>query len=143
MLAHRDLQLFSKNKNSRYMGNNIFEKLTEKYPFITLCLYANAEYIGVVQNRDDVVTTIYDFGSLLTQEDKIEFLELASTWWWESNRSIPINIFLRADWNKFRITLRTFVNKDLEILHGPVCSLMDIARKKTKRKSITLVRRID
>jgi hypothetical protein len=125
------------------MGNNIFEKLTEKYPFITLCVYANNEYIGVVQNRDDTVTTIYDFGSLQSQSDKIEFLELASIWWWESNRSIPINIFLRKDWNKFRPSLRTFINKDLEILHGPVCSLMDIARKKSKRKSITLVKKID
>ncbi len=125
------------------MGNNIFEKLTEKYPFITLCVYANTEYIGVVQNRDDAVTTIYDFGAVLDQQDKLEFLELASQWWWESNRSIPINIFLRRDWDKFRGTLRTFVNKDLEILHGPVCSLADLARKKSKRKSITLVKRID
>ena len=125
------------------MGNNIFEKLTEKYPFITLCVYANAEYVGVVQNRDDIVTTIYDFGAVQTQEDKMLFLELASTWWWESNRSIPINIFLRKDWEKFRPTLRTFVNKDLEILHGPACSLLDIARKKCKRKSITLVRKLD
>ena len=125
------------------MGNNIFEKLTEKYPFITLCMYANAEYVGVVQNRDDIVTTIYDFGVVQTQELKMEFLELASTWWWESNRSIPINIFLRRDWVKFRPTLRTFVNKDLEILHGPICSLLDISRKKGKRKSITLVRRLD
>jgi len=125
------------------MGNNIFEKLTEKYPFITLCIYANAEYVGVVQNRDEIVTTIYDFGSILDQESKILFLELASTWWWESNRSIPINIFLRKDWEQFRYTLRTFVNKDLEILHGPACSLLDIVRKKSKRKSITLVRRMD
>jgi hypothetical protein len=125
------------------MGNNIFEKLTEKYPFITLCVYANAEYVGVVQNRDDIVTTIYDFGSILDQESKILFLELASTWWWESNRSIPINIFLRRDWEQFRYTLRTFVNKDLEILHGPACSLLDIVRRKGKRKSITLVRRLD
>jgi hypothetical protein len=125
------------------MANNIFQKLTEKYPFITLCVYANSEYVGVVQNRDDTVTTIYDFGAVIAQEDKLEFLELASTWWWESNRSIPINIFLRRDWDKFRPTLRTFVNKDLEILHGPACSLLDIARKKSKRKSITLVRRLD
>lgn len=125
------------------MGNNIFQKLTEKYPFITLCVYANQEYVGVVQNRDDTVTTIYDFGTVLDQADKLLFLELASTWWWESNRSIPINIFLRHEWDPFRSTLRTFANKDLEILHGPVCSLMDIARKKSKRKSITLVRRID
>jgi hypothetical protein len=125
------------------MGNNLFEKLTEKYPFITLCVYANQEYIGIVQNRDDVVTTIYDFGGVQSQDAKLEFLELASIWWWESNRSIPINIFLRRDWAQFRYTLRTFVNKDLEILHGPACSLLDIARKKSKRKSITLVRRID
>lgn len=125
------------------MGNNIFEKLTEKYPFITLCVYANQEYVGVVQNRDDIVTTIYDFGSVTDQTDKMLFLELASTWWWESNRSIPINIFLRKEWDQFRVTLRTFANKDLEILHGPICSLMDIARKKSKRKSITLVRRIE
>jgi len=125
------------------MGNNIFEKLTEKYPFITLCIYANVEYIGVVQNRDDAVTTIYDFGAVQSQQDKLDFLELASQWWWESNRSIPINIFLRGDWDKFKSTLRTFSNKDLEILHGPICSLQDIARKKSKRKSITLVRRMD
>jgi hypothetical protein len=125
------------------MGNNIFQKLSEKYPFITLCVYADNEYVGVVQNRDEVVTTIYDFGSVIAQEDKLEFLELAATWWWESNRSIPINIFLRQDWEKFRYTLRTFVNKDLEIVHGPTCSLLDIARKKSKRKSITLVRRLD
>ena len=125
------------------MGNNVFEKLTEKYPFITLCVYANQEYVGVVQNRDDIVTTIYDFGSVTDQVEKMLFLELASTWWWESNRSIPINIFLRREWDPFRGTLRTFANKDLEILHGPICSLMDIARKKSKRKSITLVRRIE
>jgi len=125
------------------MGNNVFEKLTEKYPFISLCMYANAEYVGVIQNKDDVVTTIYDFGSVADQADKMLYLELASAWWWESNRSIPINIFLRKDWEQFRYTLRTFVNKDLEILHGPACSLLDIARKKSKRKSIMLVRRLD
>lgn len=125
------------------MGNTLFDKLAEKYPFITLCLYANQEYVGVIQNRDDSVTTIYDFGSVVDQASKVQFLELASVWWWESNRSIPINIFLRGEWDQFRFTLRTFSNKDLEIIHGPVCSLMDISRKKTKRKSITLVRRIE
>jgi len=125
------------------MGNDIFTKLAEKYPFITLCVYSNEEYVGVIQNRDDAVTTIYDFGAVQNHQDKVEFLELASVWWWESNRSIPINIFLRGEWDQFKGTLRTFSNKDLEILHGPVCSLMDIARKKSKRKSITLVRRLD
>jgi hypothetical protein len=125
------------------MGTEIFAKIAERYPFITFCTYAGNEYIGVVQNRDDAVTTIYDFGNIQHAELKKLFLELANQWWWESNRSIPINIFLKNDWEIFRPYLRTFVNKDLEILHGPATSLADIARKKSKRKSITLVRRVD
>ena len=124
------------------MGNDIFTKLADKYPFITLCVYASTEYVGIIQNRDDAITTIYDFGSINDLEAKKQFLELANVWWWESNRSIPINIFLKKDWDPFKASLRTFVNKDLEILHGPVCSLAEIARKKSKRKSITLVRRM-
>ena len=125
------------------MGSDIFEKLAEKYPFITLCVYANNEYVGIVQNRDDAITTIYDFGSIQSQDLKRRFLDLANVWWWESNRSIPINIFLKEEWDDFRPYLKTFANKDLDILHGPVCSLSEIARKKSKRKSITLVRRLD
>lgn len=124
------------------MGNALFTKLAEKYPFISLCVYANAEYLGIIQNKDEAITTIYDFGVILDQTHKMRYLELAAVWWWESNRSIPINLFLRGEWDVFRYTLRTFSNKDLEIVHGPVCSLMDIVRKKSKRKSIVLVRKL-
>ena len=125
------------------MGSDLFQKLADKYPFITLCVYSTNEYVGIVQNRDDVITTIYDFGSIQDLDTKKKFLELANIWWWESNRSIPINIFLKTEWDPFKAYTRTFVNKDLEILHGPVCSLSEMARKKSKRKSITLVRRME
>ena len=125
------------------MGNDIFTKLADKYPFITLCVYATTEYVGIIQNQDDAITTIYDFGSIQDIDLNRQFLEQANIWWWESNRSIPINIFLKEDWEVFRPYLKTFSNKDLEILHGPVCSLNEMARKKSKRKSITLVRRLD
>ena len=125
------------------MSAEFFAQLAEKYPFITLCLYATTEYVGIIQNQDEVITTIYDFGAIQDLEKKRRFLELANTWWWESNRTIPINIFLKGDWDMFKPYLRTFTNKDLEILHGPVCSLSEMARKKSKRKSITLVRKID
>lgn len=125
------------------MGSEFFTKIAERYPFITFCSYAGNEYIGIVQNRDDTVTTIYDFGNIQSAELKKLFVELANIWWWESNRSIPINIFLKNEWEVFKPFLRTFINKDLEILHGPCCSLIDLARKKSKRKSITLVRRVD
>ena len=125
------------------MNNDIFTQLAEKYPFITLCVYATTEYLGIIQNQDETITTIYDFGSIQDLDTKKKFLELANIWWWESNRSIPINIFLKTEWDPFKAYTRTFVNKDLEILHGPVCSLSEIARKKSKRKSITLVRRME
>ena len=125
------------------MGENIFQTLTSKYPFITLCSYAGVEYVGIIQNRDEAITTIYDFGNILDSDLKRVFIELANTWWWESNRSIPINSFLKHEWDLFRPYLRTFSNRDLEIIHGPVCSLNDLGRKKSKRKSITLVRRIN
>ena len=125
------------------MGDNIFAKLSETYPFITLCIHAGTEYVGIIQNRDDSITTIYDFGNIQDPDLKRLFIDLANAWWWESNRSIPINIFLKGEWDVFRGYLRTFSNKDLEIIHGPVCSLNDIARRKSKRKAITLVRKID
>ena len=125
------------------MNNNVFIQLAEKYPFITLCVYATTEYLGIIQNRDETITTIYDFGSIQDLNSKKKFLELANIWWWESNRSIPINIFLKTEWDPFKSCIRTFVNKDLEILHGPVCSLSEMSRKKSKRRSITLVRRMD
>ena len=125
------------------MGPEVFEKLAERYPFITFCTYAGNEYVGIIQNQDNLVTTIYDFGAIQDAELKQLFLDLANVWWWESNRSIPINIFLKQDWDTFRPYLKTFVNKDLDILHGPACSLAELSRKKTKRKSITLVRKVD
>ena len=125
------------------MNHELFAKLAEKYPFITLCVYSNNEYVGIIQNQDDSITTIYDFGSIQGVGEKQRFLELANVWWWESNRSIPINIFLKGEWDLFKPYLRTFTNKDLEIVHGPICSLSEMARKKSKRKSITLVRRVE
>ena len=124
------------------MGENVFRTLSERYPFITLCRYAGMEYVGVIQNRDDSVTSLYDFGDIHDDELKRSFLDLANIWWWESNRSIPINIFLKMEWEPFRPYLRTFSNRDLEVVHGPICSLMDITRRKGKRRSIMLVRRV-
>jgi hypothetical protein len=84
------------------MTNDFFEKLAEKYPFITLCVYATTEYVGIIQNQDDAITTIYDFGAIQDLEIKQHFLELANVWGWESNRSVPINIFLKGEWDVFK-----------------------------------------
>jgi hypothetical protein len=119
-----------------------YQQLLKKYPFLTYLIYGGNEYIGVIQNLDEVITTIYDYGALRTIEQKQQFLELAETWWWESNRLIPINVFLKAEWQPFRSVVKTMNSKDVEIKFGPQVSLKEIAAKRSKRRSITLVRRL-
>jgi hypothetical protein len=124
------------------MHNEFFQKLSNSHPFITVCSYNGQEFVGIIQNRDESVTTFYDFGRIVEQELKKEFLKLADEWWWNSNRMIPIHLFLKDDWSIFKPYLRTFTNKGLEILHGPATSLNDLSKKRVKRRSITLVKRM-
>ena len=119
-----------------------YQQLLKKYPFLTYLIYGGNEYIGVIQNLDEVITTIYDYGALRTLDQKQQFLELAETWWWESNRLIPINVFLKAEWSPFRTVVKTMNSKDVAIKFGPQVSLKEIAAKRSKRRSITLVRRL-
>lgn len=119
-----------------------YEELLKQYPFLTYLIYGGNEYIGVIQNLDEVITTIYDYGALRTVEQKQQFLQLAETWWWESNRLIPINVFLKEDWLPFRAVIKTMNSKDVEIKYGPHVSLREIAAKRSKRRSITLVRKL-
>jgi hypothetical protein len=122
--------------------NEFFKKLSENHPFITVCSYANQDYVGIVQNRDEMVTTIYDYGSIIDSTIKEKFLELGEIWWWESNRLIPINLFLKQEWAIFKPYIRTFNNKSLVVIHGPVCSMAELSKRRSKRRSITLVKRI-
>jgi hypothetical protein len=119
-----------------------YQQLLKQYPFLTYLVYGGNEYIGVIQNLDEVITTIYDYGALRTLEQKQQFLELAETWWWESNRLIPINVFLKTEWTPFRNVVKTMNSKDVEIKFGPQVSLKEIAAKRSKRRSITLVRKL-
>ena len=119
-----------------------YQQLLKQYPFLTYLIYGGNEYIGVIQNLDEVITTIYDYGALRTLDQKQQFLELAETWWWESNRLIPINVFLKAEWTPFRTVVKTMNSKDVEIKFGPQVSLKEIAAKRSKRRSITLVRKL-
>ena len=122
--------------------NEFFKKLSENHPFITVCSYANQDYVGIVQNRDEMVTTIYDYGSIVDAAIKEKFLELGEIWWWESNRLIPINLFLKQEWAIFKPYIRTFNNKSLVVIHGPVCSMAELSKRRSKRRSITLVKRL-
>lgn len=119
----------------------ISQHLQENFPFISVVTYVNLEYVGIIINQDAAITSIYDYSLLRTEDEKTKFLELGEVWWWESNRQIPISIFLAKEMNDFKYVIRNFSTKDVRVLFGPVTSLNDIMTKRVKRKSITLVRK--
>lgn len=119
----------------------ITENLQENFPFISVINHVNHEYVGVIINQDAQVTSLYDYSMIKSDEEKKRFLELGEIWWWESNRQIPINIFLNKEISDFRYIIRNFSTKDVKVVLGPCTSLNDIIIKRIKRKSITLVRK--
>jgi hypothetical protein len=119
----------------------ISQHLQENFPFISVVTYVDLEYVGIIINQDAAITSIYDYSLLRTEKEKSKFLELGEVWWWESNRQIPISIFLAKEMNDFKYAIRNFSTKDVRLLFGPITSLNDIMTKRVKRKSITLVRR--
>ncbi len=121
--------------------NEIFKTLKDKFPFLTLIRKGDLEFVGIIQNQDPTVVSFYDYGRLMQPQDKMRFLKCGSIWWEESNRKIPINIFLKGEFRYFRTTLVSLASKDVEIVHGPTVKLSEISKKRVKRRTIQLVRR--
>ena len=121
--------------------NEIFKTLRDKFPFLSLIRKGDMEFVGIVQNQDNQVISFYDYGRIMSPQDKMKFLKLGEIWWYESNRKIPINIFIKREFKYYRTTLVSLNSKDIEIAHGPTLRLSDIAKKRIKRRTIQLVRR--
>jgi hypothetical protein len=119
----------------------ITENLQHNFPFISVVNHVDQEYVGIIINQDAQVTSMYDYSLIKSDKDKARFIELGETWWWESNRQIPINIFLLREISDFKYSIRNFSTKDVKVMLGPCTSLNDIIVKRIKRKSITLVRK--
>jgi hypothetical protein len=116
------------------------ENIQEQLPFISVLNYGEAEYVGIIINQDQYVTSFYDLSSIKTISDRAVLLEIGEVWWWESNRQIPINIFCRKEIEPFRYAIKTFNSKDVRVILGPVVNLMNLTLKRVKRKSVQLVR---
>lgn len=120
---------------------NLADKIQDQFPFISVVKYGNQEYVGIIINQDNNITSLYDYNLLKIDNQKRQFLELGEVWWWESNRMLPINIFLRKEMEIFRYAIKNFTTKDVNILMGPVVNLNNIMLKRVKRRSIQMVRK--
>ena len=117
------------------------DSIEQNLPFISVLTYGVGEYVGIIINQDQNVTSFYDLDAIKSQEEKALFLEIGEVWWWESNRQFPINIFCRDQIQPFAYAIKTFNSKDVRIILGPVVNLMNLTVKRVKRKSVQLVRK--
>jgi len=124
------------------MMDNKVKEFLERFPFMSLVRYSSEELVGIIQNSDQTVVTMYVYNLLKTDEDKLAFVELGEEWWWGSNRLIPINIVLKEPMRQFSYALKTYSTKDFEVIHGYQTSLNNVITKRTKRRQISLVRKL-
>jgi len=117
------------------------KNIQENYPYISVVTYGGNEYVGIIANQDQFITTMYVFTSIVDEVEKKHFLELGETWWWESNRMIPINIFLTSEMERYKYTLLVMNSKDVKVTIGPCVNLNNLTIKRVKRKNVQLVRK--
>ena len=115
--------------------------IEEKFPFISVVTYGQKEFVGIINNQDNFVTSMYVYTDLLEDQEKKAFMEVGEAWWWETNRMIPISIFMRKEMEQFRNILTTMNSKDVKVVMGPTVNLNNLSVKRVKRKSVQLIRK--
>ena len=58
------------------------KEFLERFPFMSLIRYGEHELVGIIQNSDNVVVTMYVYNLLKTDEDKLALIEQGDEWWW-------------------------------------------------------------
>lgn len=118
------------------------KELLDRYPFLSYGTMNGVQYIGVVQNADSQLISVYLIDAIPTKELREEFLKQCDVWWWGSNRQVPINVFLKERFLPFRPFLKHFSRKDFNLESGPIVSLQDTIARRVRKRQVTLVRRV-
>jgi len=119
----------------------LLKEIENQYPYISVVAYGGNEYVGIISNQDAFVTSMFIYTALKTIDEKELLLDLGDIWWWESNRMIPINIFLKKEMERFNYSLLTMNSKNVNVTIGPCVNLNNLSVKRIKRKSVQLIKR--
>lgn len=119
----------------------LLKDIEKNFPFMSVVTYGGNEYVGIIANQDQYVTSMYIYTNLKSVQEKKAFLDMGEVWWWESNRMIPINIFLRKEMQAFKYALQTMNSKDVKVTIGPAVNIHNLTIKRVKRKSVQLIRK--
>lgn len=119
------------------------QKLLEKCPFLSYGTLLDTHYLGIIQNSDSQLLSMYVIDMIPTEEMKRQFLRCGEEWWWQSNRQIPINIFLKEKFRPYRPFLKHFNRKDFDLKAGPSVSLQETIARRVRKRQVTLLRKLD
>jgi hypothetical protein len=117
--------------------------ILEKYPFLSYGVLLETPYLGIVQNSDSQLLSMYVLDSIPDENLRRIFLKSGEEWWWGSNRQIPINIFLKDKFKIFRPYLKHFARKEFDLQSGPSVSLQETIARRVRKRQVTLLKKID
>jgi hypothetical protein len=115
------------------------EVIRTKYEFMTFVIFKDDMIYGIVQNETPKILMVYQFDLLRTDEEKKGFLDFGNEWWWGSNHSVPINLFIGDRFELFEYALRGYPKKPIETMIGPTFSLADRYLRRVRKKRIEIV----
>ena len=122
--------------------NEKIVQILEAFPFLSYGTFDGRDFLGIIQNSDNTLLSIYLLDSIPTEELRLQFLKLGEEWWWGSNRQIPINIFLKDQFAMFRPYIKHFSRKDFNLIQGYAVSLQETIARRIRKRQITLIRKI-
>ena len=123
---------------------NKIKDILKLYPFLSYGTMSGELYLGVIQNSDNQFVSMYIIDYIPDEVSRALFMEFAERWWWESNRKLPINVFIKDPrFKQFRSCLRMFSAKDFVILDGPTVSLAESINRRIRKRQVILVRKMD
>lgn len=109
-------------------------------PFVTIIEHNDMLYYGVVKIKSKQYITLYCFNKMdLDKQNTL--IEYGKQWWWQSNRSIPISLFMREEMEDFEPFTHRFNTDQVKVISGPIISLSELPTKRIKRRNITLKRK--
>lgn len=118
----------------------IYTRLQEKFPFLSVGKYLETEYIGIIQNCDNQFLSMYVYNHIADENLRKRFIKYGEIWWWETNRQLPINLYIKEEFKIFKSILVQFSRKEFDVVHGPMVSLNETMNRRIKRKQIQLIK---
>jgi hypothetical protein len=116
--------------------------ILQKFPYLSYGKLIDTPYLGIIQNIDNQLISMYVLDLIPDEEDRTMLLAFGDAWWWGSNRQIPINVFTKDPrFRQFRTCLRMFSAKDFTLVAGPSVSIADMMSRRVRKRQVTLIRR--